>query len=310
MDNQKLYYVYMHRNKINDKKYIGITCRKKPKHRWGKNGNSYKGQVFKIAIDKYGWDNFEHLILYKNLCAKDAYLKEQELIKRYKTNEKEYGYNLSIGGEHGSTGYLNNSMSIIVYQYDLNGIFICEYPSLSEAERVTGISNSSISSCCKGKQLYTGEFQWSYEKVDKMPIIDKHKLISEKTRKKARNIYCYDINGFFIKKYKSARIASKETNTGQTKINSCCSGRIRYSNNFQWFYEYMGEKIEPINKYENLYHKTVKVNQYDKNGNFIKTWNTIKEASNAMGSHSSSNILRCLSGEGKTAYGYIWEYAS
>ena len=53
MENRKLYCVYMHRNKINDKKYIGITCRK-PEHRWGKDGHSYKGQVFKKAIEKYG----------------------------------------------------------------------------------------------------------------------------------------------------------------------------------------------------------------------------------------------------------------
>lgn len=309
MENRKLYCVYMHRNKINDKKYIGITCRK-PEHRWGKDGHSYKGQVFKKAIEKYGWNNFDHVILFNELSAEDAYKKEQELIKLYKSNQKEFGYNLSAGGEHGSTGYLNNSMSIVVYQYDLDGNFIAEYPSLSEAERVTGISNSSISSCCKGKQMYTGEFQWSYTKVDKMPKIDKHQLISDKVRKKGKPVYCYDMDGNFIKKYNSARIASEETNTNQSQINVCCSGRTRYSNNFQWFYEYMGNKIEPINKYENLYHRTVKVNQYDKNKVFIKTWDTIKEASIAMGSTSSSNILRCLSGEGKTAYGYIWEYAS
>ena len=309
MENKKLYCVYMHRNKINDKKYIGITCRK-PEHRWGKDGHSYKGQVFKKAIDKYGWNNFDHVILFNELSAEDAYKKEQELIKLYKSNQKEFGYNLSVGGEHGSTGYLNNSMSVVVYQYDLDGNFIAEYPSLSEAERVTGISNSSISLCCKGKQMYTGEFQWSYTKVDKMPKIDKHQLISDKVRKKGKPVYCYDMDGNFIKKYNSARIASEETNTNQSQINVCCSGRTRYSNNFQWFYEYMGNKIEPINKYENLYHRTVKVNQYDKNKVFIKTWDTIKEASIAMGSTSSSNILRCLSGEGKTAYGYIWEYAS
>lgn len=309
MENKKSYCVYMHRNKINDKKYIGITCRK-PEHRWGKDGNSYKGQIFKTAIDKYGWCNFEHIILFTGLSAEEAYKKEQELIKLYKSNQKEFGYNLSSGGEHGSTGYLNNAMSIVVYQYDLDGVFIAEYPSLSEAERVTGISNSSISSCCKGKQMYTGNFQWSYTKVDKMPKIDKHQLISEKVRKKGKPVYCYDMDGNFIKKYDSARIASEEINTDQRKINACCSGRTRYSNNFQWFYKYMGNKIEPINKYENLYHRTVKINQYDKNKVFIKTWDTIKEASIAMGSKSSSNILRCLSGEGKTAYGYIWEYAS
>ena len=251
MENRKLYCVYMHRNKINDKKYIGITCRK-PEHRWGKDGHSYKGQVFKKAIEKYGWNNLDHVILFNELSAEDAYKKEQELIKLYKSNQKEFGYNLSAGGEHGSTGYLNNSMSIVVYQYDLDGNFIAEYPSLSEAERVTGISNSSISSCCKGKQMYTVNFQWSYTKVDKMPKIDKHQLISDKVRKKGKPVYCYDMDGNFIKKYNSARIASEETNTNQSQINVCCSGRTRYSNNFQWFYEYMGNKIEPINKYENF----------------------------------------------------------
>ena len=154
----KKYYVYMHNNKVNNKKYIGITCREKPEYRWGKNGNSYRGQVFKTAIDKYGWNNFDHLILFEGLSAEEAYEKEKELIKKYKSNQKEYGYNLSVGGEHGSTGYLNNSMSIHVYQYDLNGNFISEYPSLSEAERVTGVPNNSISACCKGKHLYTYDF--------------------------------------------------------------------------------------------------------------------------------------------------------
>lgn len=305
----KKYYVYMHRNKLNDKKYIGITCRKKPEHRWGKNGNSYKGQVFKTAIDKYGWDNFDHIILFENLNAEDAYAKEKEFIELYKTNQKEYGYNLSVGGEHGSTGYLNNSMSLSVYQYDLDGNFIREYPSLSEAERDTNISNSAISGCCKGKHLYTGEFQWSYNKVDRMPKINKYKLISERVRKKAKPVYCYDMNGNFLTKYDSARIASEETNADQGRINACCSGRNRYTNNLQWFYDYMGEKIEPIRKYENLYRRATKIKQYDNNKNLIKTWDTIKEASIAMGSTSSSNILRCLSSKGKSAFGYIWEYA-
>lgn len=99
-----LYTVYKHKNKINNKVYIGITIQK-PQHRWGKDGNGYKqNKYFYSAIQKYGWDNFEHIILFENLEPDVAYKKEQELIALYKSNSKEYGYNQSVGGEFGSLG--------------------------------------------------------------------------------------------------------------------------------------------------------------------------------------------------------------
>ena len=97
------YVVYMHKNKINNKVYVGITYQK-TKYRWRKNGNGYKHQKFYNAIKKYGWDNFEHIILFENLSFDEACLKEQELIKEYKSNEQKYGYNYSIGGDSGSKG--------------------------------------------------------------------------------------------------------------------------------------------------------------------------------------------------------------
>lgn len=74
-----MYTVYQHKNKINGKIYIGITMQK-PEVRWGKNGNNYKSSPhFYSAIQKYGWDNFEHNILFTGLTKEEACLKEQEL---------------------------------------------------------------------------------------------------------------------------------------------------------------------------------------------------------------------------------------
>ena len=63
----------MHKNKINDKVYIGITSRD-AKDRWGVNGSGYGEQqiAFKNAIDKYGWDGFEHIIIAENLTQQEA----------------------------------------------------------------------------------------------------------------------------------------------------------------------------------------------------------------------------------------------
>lgn len=60
------------------------------------------------AIQKYGWDNIEHNILFENLTQEQAFEKEKELIAKYKTNitryGSDYGYNLTDGGE-GTLGH-------------------------------------------------------------------------------------------------------------------------------------------------------------------------------------------------------------
>lgn len=97
----KKYCVYMHIFP-NNKKYIGITC-KKPEARW-ENGNGYDKDhqpIMYNAIKKYGWKNIEHIIVKDNLSRTEANKLEQELIKKYKTNCKRYGdlfgYNMTDG---------------------------------------------------------------------------------------------------------------------------------------------------------------------------------------------------------------------
>jgi len=92
------YTVYMHINKINNKKYIGIT-KQKPEGRWGVNGVKYKGSPhLYAAIQKYGWDNFKHIILYSYLSKENACKKEIELIAIFQTQNPNFGYNVMPGG--------------------------------------------------------------------------------------------------------------------------------------------------------------------------------------------------------------------
>lgn len=93
------YCVYMHVNKTNNKKYIGITKQDKPEHRWGTNGiNYHESPHFFSAIQKYGWDNFEHIVVATGLSQEEACKMEIELIAEHKTQNKEFGYNVLAGG--------------------------------------------------------------------------------------------------------------------------------------------------------------------------------------------------------------------
>lgn len=111
LDDGKKWCVYCHTNKINGKRYFGITSQD-INERW-KNGFGYQNQVvFWRAINKYTWDGFSHEIVVENLTENEAKQKEIELIALYKTNcsrytNPAYGYNMTDGG-NGSTGRITS----------------------------------------------------------------------------------------------------------------------------------------------------------------------------------------------------------
>lgn len=94
---EKKYLLYVHTNKANDKKYVGITS-KKAQQRW-QNGFGYKSnKSFYKDIKKYGWNGFEHEILFTDLTEEEASEKEKEMIKLLKSNYYKNGYNHTAGG--------------------------------------------------------------------------------------------------------------------------------------------------------------------------------------------------------------------
>ena len=91
-----LYFVYKH-TFPNGKIYIGITDQK-PERRW-RNGIGYRRQPYVYnAIKKYKWVNVKHEILFSGLSQEEAKKKEKELIAKYKSNQKAFGYNIANGG--------------------------------------------------------------------------------------------------------------------------------------------------------------------------------------------------------------------
>ena len=97
----KKYYVYVH-TCPNGKRYVGITTASKPERRWLK-GKGYDHQLFGKAVRKYGWSSITHEV-FEVESEEEMYRKEIELISFYHSNDPEYGYNCSTGGESGSSG--------------------------------------------------------------------------------------------------------------------------------------------------------------------------------------------------------------
>lgn len=56
----------------------------------------------------------------------------------------------------------NNKVNKTVNKFMPNGDFIESYHSTRQAERETGVDNSSISRCCNGKSLTAGGYVWKY----------------------------------------------------------------------------------------------------------------------------------------------------
>ena len=78
------------------------------------------------------------------------------------------------------------------------------------------------------------------------------------------------------------------------------------------------ENLEYITHKENILHayrnnlithkwKGKAVNQYDKNNNFIRQWDSIKSISNELGIDSGL-LSRCCHNKNKTAGGFIWRF--
>ena len=102
------YYVYIHTCNDNGKKYVGCTTQAKPEYRWGRNGEGYLyNDHFRSAILKHGWDNFEHEVFEVD-SKEEMYRKEVELISFYHSNDPEYGYNNSTGGEKSGLGCIRS----------------------------------------------------------------------------------------------------------------------------------------------------------------------------------------------------------
>lgn len=190
------YILYEHRNKINGKRYIGIT-NNKTKRWYGKGKHYAKCPYFFAAIQKYGWDNFEHNVLIYDLTREEASRLEKHYIKTLKTCDKAFGYNLAEGGVNAPTmlGKHHSEETKRKMREALLGRTISEEQKERQSKAMTGLMVGS-------------------------------------RNHKSRAVRCINTGEVF----ESMRIAAQTKGVLQPKIWKCCNGEASHTHGLRWEY--------------------------------------------------------------------------
>ena len=266
---ERNYKVYIHKNKINNKVYIGITSIK-PEERW-RNGHGYiKQMLFYNAIKKYGWDNFKHEILFENLTKEEAEQKEIELIAQYNSTNICFGYNIQNGGN--SVGKFTDETKKKMSESHKGLVFSQEHiNNLRKARkgRESGFKGKKHTYETKrkmseqrrgcnhpfygkrGKDSPNYGKHHSEETKRKISEGNKGKIISQKQREilrqknsgynnpRSKHICQIDkYTGDLIAIFASAGEASRQLHLDKNAIRKCCIGyKYKTVGGFKWCYE-------------------------------------------------------------------------
>ena len=117
-------------------------------------------------------------------------------------------------------------------QYDLLGTKIAEYNSATEALKITGISNTSIGECCKGKLNSAGGFVQRYENDEFNKFTTPQSFINNN-----RAIIQYDLQGNFIKRYSSITEIASVFGLNKYSILKVCKTKKGITLNSFWRFE-------------------------------------------------------------------------
>lgn len=224
----KKYTVYIHINKINNKCYVGITCRD-VYERWGNNGRNYlqkkngvySQEKFARAIEKYGWDSFEHIIWASGLTHDDACKAEKMLIWFWDTVKN--GYNITSGGE-GMLGYVPSeetrkklSISLTGRDAPNKGMSMSDEQKklLSELRRGIKLSEEHKEKIGKGlKSAYDSHKRVPYDR-------------SGTKNPRVRRVAQYTTEGTLIKIWDYIKQAAEDLGISRTSIVQCCNEKYR-----------------------------------------------------------------------------------
>ncbi len=227
--------IYMYRNKINGKVYIGQTVnvylrRRQHENPTGQDRTHQFDSDFHRDLREYGIENFEFSLLEECLPQE---LNEREVywINKYKSTE--IGYNVKKGG---SGGWVNGKP---VLQIEIgSGIIVEEYQSIRSAARAVGCNAGDIKRVCIGQLQSASGYAWclkdDYHK-------DKYIGMKQHPRRpfvKAKPVLQIDLqSGEVVNEYPSVHEAAKAMGVHRNNIYNVCQHKWKTSCGYRWEYK-------------------------------------------------------------------------
>jgi len=241
-------HLYMIKNKLNGKIYIGQTTRpihkRLEEHQTGKSSNC---AAIYNAIKFHGWDNFE-VDWYE--CPDEDLNFDEELLVREMGTLAPGGYNLREGG--GNCGKMSEETKQKCREAQLGKTLSNETrQKISESnlcekhhmygKKLTDEHKQKISESRNGK-THTEECKrmMSDARIG-IPKSDEHKKkigeaqTGEKNHKSKR-VYRYDLDGAFIDSFGSTEEAGRYLKKNGTSIRGCARGKYKTAYSFKWSY--------------------------------------------------------------------------
>ncbi len=260
LNDERIYTIYVHINKINKQAYVGQTLQK-PEYRWGVNGKGYIKQDFYKAILKYGWDNFEHIILEENLTQDEANEKEKYYIAKY--DSYYHGYNENEGGKNRRLSQKEKDKISLFISSTRQGAnnsqakaIIClntkqKFDTIKQASEWCHSFPENISKSCKRKNSSSGAhpitqepLYWCLEKdynnnIQKEFEANKNKLIN-KSIAKIQKVEQIDVNtneilNTFENCREAGQILFNDSSKGKS-ISRCAKGERNTAYGYKWRY--------------------------------------------------------------------------
>ena len=319
MTEEKICGIYCIENVVNRKKYIGLSAdinQRWKQHKVDLNGGYHINSHLQTSWNKYGEDKFSWYILEE--C--DLQLlqdREKFYINKYKSYSNKYGYNMTKGGdgildlrEESRTRIKNALSKHPVIQLSLDGKYISEYINSYEASRqILGHKEGHeiIRRCCENQYLSAYGYIWVY----KENYNPSKKYMYDNTNGVKQEVVQLDGNLNFINLYSSIVDASLSVFGSKNQAGNI-SQCINKSNNKHSCGGYIWLKKSEYDEYGTKYVEPLPLNkpigQYDKEMNFIRKFNSSKEASEFLGNKNKYFIESCCKGNYKFAYGFIWKY--